>query len=145
MCYTQKYYKTFPRELNNFPFFWTYKYFLFNFCTFKLVLKKSFNWSTKPGDTTQLSKELDLMLKKLTTRRTYNAPNTATVQKKKKIERIKQKSNKTIFQYYSGEEITWTSNSTKSTANFPAVLKERIEFSLTAFILRSGDCKIFIP
>lgn len=46
---------------------------------------------------------------------------------------------------FAGQKITWTSNSTKSTGNFAAVLKEIIEFSLTAFILRSAEFNIFIP
>lgn len=40
---------------------------------------------------------------------------------------------------------TWTSNSIESMGKRAARLNERIEFSLTALILRSGDASTFIP
>jgi len=43
------------------------------------------------------------------------------------------------------DDYTWTSNSMKSMGCLAALLKDIMEFSLIAFILRSVDCKIFIP
>ena len=102
------------------------------------------------------------------TRRAYNAPTQKNVtsktedylflffffsQKYNRIQQKKKKKTRTKKQLKKRKRnriewrrnLTWTSNSMKSIGKQEAALKDEIEFSLNALILRSDDCNTFIP